>query len=78
MSDDVLTMYVVIEHPYDYPTQYVIRQWDILRGEVHVRDIVAVADTRQEVERVLLEAHPGLAYMPPQRADDKVIVGVWM
>jgi hypothetical protein len=78
VSDDVLTMYVVIEHPYDYPESYVIRQWDILRGEVHVRDIVAVADTRQEVERVLLETRPGLVYMPPQRADDKVIVGVWM
>lgn len=69
--DGPLEMFVVYDHPKDYPGHFVVRRWFADRPT----EDFAIADT---IEKVRAEVPMGLHRMPRQEKDDAVIVEVWI
>lgn len=68
-----LDMWVIYDHPKDFPHSFVARRWEVTTVEKPTKDYYA-APTRAEVEALL---PPGLYFMPRFDNDDATIVGVW-
>lgn len=84
MSDDdaallplrgALTMYAVYDHPSDHPDYFVVRPWDIVRGEVTPR--LAAGLFRQLEDARAWCQQFGLVRLERQEGDDPCIVEVW-
>ena len=69
--DGPLELFVVYDHPRDYPGHFVVRRW---LGDQPTEDF-AVADT---IEAARAEVPMGLHRMPPQPGEDAVIVETWI
>jgi hypothetical protein len=71
--DDALDMWVIYEHPKDYPDKFVARLWKITKVDVPTGTFF-LGETQTEVEAKL---PPGLFWMPRHENDDACIIGVW-
>jgi hypothetical protein len=72
-----MTTWTVYHNPRDYPDKFVIRRWDILRGQTEPIPTSEhyVGDTLEEVR----EHVPfGLVCLPRYDDDDHAIVEVWL
>jgi hypothetical protein len=75
--ETVLPMWIVYEHPLDYPHDFVARKWRIRRGTpdpVPTDDLLA-APTLDELRALL---PPGLARIAPSLGDEPQIVETWL
>ncbi len=70
-----LVMYVIYDHPKDFPDKFIARRWEDNGGEPVPCNVVKVGETIEEV-RAALPA--GLACFTRYPSDDPVIVETWM
>jgi hypothetical protein len=76
MSSESLSMWVVYDHPKDFPDGYIARRWEATRdGPVMTGDIMKA--TRLEPLRLAL-ATEGLTQLPRSPSDDLKIVEIWL
>ena len=76
MADDVLTLYVVYDHPADFPESYVVRGRNISDGvDLHARDVICCAKVEPLREAL---RRKGLTCIGRQPEDDPVILEVWL
>jgi len=74
---DTLNIYVVYDHPRDYPTKIVCRIQRVRRGVVWIDDdLFAATETIAEMETIL--ARRGLTPFAPDPNDDPCILQWWM
>jgi len=76
--DTVLSIWVVFDHPRDFPRHVVVREQRIVRG---MREPVsaAVGCLYDTVDAAMKDwARRGLYWMPRYADDDPIIVGVWV
>lgn len=73
---DVLSMWVVYEHPKDFPASWVARRWDLRKGHPVATANMIETNSLAEV-RALLE-RMGLTCMPRDPRDEPQIVEVWL
>ena len=75
--DDLLEMFVVYEHPRDFPAHFVLRRWWIdgkLPGGTPTKDF-RIADTLQDIRKLV---PLGCACMHRAEEDDYSIVETWL
>ncbi len=72
---NVLSQWVIYDHPRDYPEKFVMRRWKIGAENVLATDEMATADTLDEIRRAV---PPGRYRLPRYRDDDPCIVEVWL
>jgi len=73
----LLTLWVVYDHPADYPDDVVVRRWQVGREEAPVRTSVVECYPDLEAARDALEQR-GLVCVPRSAPDDPVIVESWL
>lgn len=74
-DDSVLSMWVVYDHPSDYPAHYIARLHEV--GTTHqVTDQVLVSATLEPLQEQL--AGRGLIRITRNEEDDPVIVETWI
>ena len=71
LSDGPLEMFVIYDHPLDYPGHFVVRRW---MGGKPTEDF-AIADS---IETARTEVPPGMYRLPRQSGEDKVILETWI
>ena len=72
----VLTMYLVYEHPLDYPEGYVVRAWHIVRG--HTEPVPDPQSWKAPTLALARAAIPeGLFNIGRRPGDDNHILEVW-
>jgi hypothetical protein len=76
MSDHLLEMWTIYDHPRDMPEKYVARLHVIDKGGSRPTDKVIVADNLDAI-REIMESH-GLTRLKRYDDDDPVIVEVWL
>ena len=76
MSDDVLAMWTVYDHPRDEPDYWVARLWLVGRHGVLEATKTRFTATSLEALRAMLPS--GLHRLERDRADDPVIVETWL
>lgn len=62
-------------YPRDYPDKYVERRWGVRKGEIVATDEVALAETLDEIRRLI---PPGLYCLALFEDDDACISEVWL
>lgn len=72
---DVLSAWIVLFNPSDFPGKYVVRRNDIGRGAVIATEEHHVGDTLDEVRAVV---PAGCVMLPRYANDDPAIVEVWL
>jgi len=80
MSDSV-SMWVIYDHPKDYPKNFVARRWVVAGtgvGKPCPTQDEKLADTLHELRESLRSQHPGLTVIPRDQGDDPVIVESWI
>jgi hypothetical protein len=78
-----MSMYVIYDHPKDFPAHFVVRQWKVVGPDevskepqvMVARDPHALTDTLEEARSALPE---GLYRIPRYQGDDPVITEVWL
>lgn len=70
-----MSQWVVYDHPRDFPDKFVVRRWDIGAGVVTATDEVRVADTLEEIRRLIPF---GLFRLGRFEEDDPCIVELWL
>jgi hypothetical protein len=70
-----MMMWVVYDHPLDYPQKYVARLWNINGDHPAATNVIALADTLVEIRQMLPE---GLSRLERFDGDDECIVEVWL
>lgn len=77
MSDRVLAIVVIYDHPRDFPNDYVARrQWATSAGGVEVEPEPFAADPSLEVVRASVP--PGMTCLDRDPTDDATILEVWI
>jgi hypothetical protein len=71
LPDGPLEMFVVYDHPRDYPGHFVVRRWT---GGKPTSDF-AIADSLEKARAVV---PTGLYRLPHQPGEDDVIVETWI
>mgnify|MGYP001821159241 CR=1 FL=1 len=75
-KERVLTIWIIYDHPLDYPNDYVVRGWDITnQGDNMPQDKVTRHETLEEARASL---PPGLYRTDPFTEDDPAILEVWI
>lgn len=69
--DGLLEMFVIYDHPRDYPGHFVVRRWS---GDRPTDDF-AIADS---IEIARTHVPSGLCRLPHQPGEDDVIVETWI
>lgn len=69
--DGPLELFVIYDHPRDYPGHFVVRRWS---GAKPTQDF-AIADT---LEKARAEVPMGLHRLPHQQGEDPAIVETWI
>lgn len=75
MSEPLISMWVIYDHPRDYPDAFVVRRHDVYRGSTSQPTgeyylAASLEEARQYVP-------PGLFYQPRYEQDDACIAEVW-
>ena len=68
-----MRIWVVYDHPRDYPNCYVARLWE---GEQKTESII-ISTSLQKIQDVL-EFEMGLTKLMPMQGDDPVILETWI
>jgi len=71
-----LDMWVVYDHPRDFPDFWVARRWEITTGQERATDEHIVAADLVAIRDEM--ARRGLSYMPRYESDDPKIFEVWL
>jgi hypothetical protein len=66
-----VSLYVIYDHPRDYPESFVVRRWDL---EIP-REVVGTAPTLEAARELV---PPGLYNLERYEGDDPNIVEVWI
>lgn len=77
MNIQPLDMWVIYDHPADFPDVFVARRWEVLREERATADIIK-ADTLEQVRFVIEREKHCSVMLPRQPNDDPKIVEVWI
>lgn len=72
---NALSMWVIYNHPSDYPNSYVVREWVIEAGHAKPCGRWFVRDTIEECRDAL---PPGLVNIGRQPEDEPQIMEVWV
>lgn len=74
---EALPMWVVYDHPTDYPNRWVARLfvWDAETSQYRATDTSMFTDERQAIDEVMQRG--GLTFVHRFPDDDAVIVGTW-
>jgi hypothetical protein len=75
MSDEVLKMWVIYDHPRDFPDCFVARLWHVKAGVTEATIAIRAAGTLSEVRGML---PMGLVNIGRRIADEPQIVEVWV
>lgn len=70
-----LSMWIVYDHPKDYPAHFVARRWMILPAEALATADFFFAETLEGVRELL---PPGLHRLPRAHGDEPVVAEVWL
>ena len=70
-----LTMWIVYDHPTDYPHHFVARKWLINRHGQHYTEEMLFSDT---LEGLHAQLPPGFECLPRDPSDFPKIVEVWL
>jgi hypothetical protein len=71
MSRDTLSIYVVYDHPKDYPDSFVVREWHYNTPTMNVQTAPTLAEARQLIPFGLVRLHRS-------EGDDHTIVETWL
>jgi hypothetical protein len=74
-TNDKFRLWMIYDHPSDYPDSYVARLSVISSGVFEDTNEMFIADTLEEVRKLLPR---GLACLSRDPDDDKAIVEVWL
>ena len=75
--ETIMVQYVIYRHPKDYPGQYVVRKWHIMKGQSEPEaDKECQAVDTLEAARKLVP--PGMYCMGRAPGDDPIILEVWV
>jgi len=77
MSEEVMSMWTIYDHPTDHPDFFVARRWVVPRGgpPIPTKDMVT-GDTLESLRRLLRDF--GLISIGRCATDDPVIVETWL
>ncbi len=75
MTDDVLVMWVVYDHPTDYPESVIARLWEISSTGPVASASVLVAPSLEMLRQLIPPTFTRFARDP---SDDAVIAEVWL
>jgi hypothetical protein len=75
MERDPLKMYVVYDHPKDFPDRYVVREW-LVTDNATPGDVLFMSSKVDEIRATLkkLDLYP----IPKNPADDPKILETWI
>lgn len=76
ITDGVLEIWAVYDHPTDFPTKFVARRWRVDAGRVTPTDGIRVANELDDL-RAQLRVE-GLSCVARQHDDDPKIVESWL
>jgi hypothetical protein len=76
-SLEVLEMWVIYDHPADYPDHYVVRRWAVVRGESHPDPICQMAPD-VESARLLIPRRMWNLGRYEYESDDRAVMEVWI
>ena len=71
----VLDIYVVYEHPTDYPDKFVLRKWAITPNEIHPEKTVIVEDTLEALHK---HVPHNMARIERNILDEPQIIEIWL
>lgn len=77
MMAQVLDMWVVYDHPTDFPDKFVARRWEIRREE-HPTDDVLTANSLEQLRLTIQREKFCSVQLPRFENDDPVIVEAWI
>jgi len=77
MSDILVTILTIYDHPRDHPEFFVVRPWHVVRGEKEAvpGELVGLYPTIDEAREAIPK---GARYMPRVNGDDEKIVENWI
>ncbi len=73
-----LVMFVIYNHPKDWPDHYVARRWFVFPGEEEPRTELAPFAADMSLDRLRLKLPPGLVMLARCDGDDPVILETWL
>ncbi len=71
---DVLTMFVIYDHPKDYPDFVVMREWHVHAGKAEPGAVIV----QHDIEACRRHLPNGAINIGRQPGDDPVIIEVWV
>jgi hypothetical protein len=76
VSAKTVNLYVIYDHPFDYPDDFVIRRWEMQQP----KEIVGLAKTLEQARAMLKSSVKGVMLTNIGRygADDPKITEVWL
>jgi hypothetical protein len=74
--DEVLAMWVIYDHPKDFPNCFVARRWEVSRAKTEATDRYTTAETIEELREIF--QRQGLYRIPRAAVDDEKIVETWL
>jgi hypothetical protein len=67
-------MWVIYDHPSDYPNAWVVREWKIADEPVAMPNVIIA----KSLKAARAAIPPGLFCMPRWQGDDPAVVEVWL
>lgn len=78
MTEPLLRMWTVYEHPADYPEGYVAREWVVTDEGDRATATAFYSETLDEIQGFFIEHYPQLVFMPRFENDEPHILGTWL
>jgi hypothetical protein len=75
-GEHVLSTWTIYDHPKDQPHHYVVREWQVIRGQRDAIPAQAYLAPTLEIARRLIPA--GLMCLHRRPEDDSVILETWI
>lgn len=73
-----LSMWVIYDHPKDYPGNFVVREWKIGPNYSTPVKAAKVVDTLDEARAAIRELNPDATQLDRREDDDPVITETWL
>ena len=77
MPEETLEQYAIYDHPSDYPNNFVVRRWEVVRG-VPVAMPCGNPVLTETLEAARAVVPPGFVNIGRFENDDPVILEVWI